>query len=85
MALIIWRCPNDLSGDEDFKSLVYREPHRSELEHNALDQVSNSVKSIPFCSVALASKSKHIATGRACSSIIVAACTKRNVRTECLS
>ena len=80
MALIIWRCPNDLSGGEDFKSLVYGGPHRSELEHNALDQVSNSVKSIPVCSVALAGKSKQ-----ACSSIIVAPCTKWNVRTECLS
>ena len=64
MALIIWRSPNDLSGGDDFKSLVYRGPHRSELEHNALDQVSNSVKSIPVCSVALGSKSKHIAASR---------------------
>ena len=64
MALIILRSPNDLSGGDDFKSLVvYRGPHRSELEHNALDQVSNSVKSIPVCSVALASKSEHIAAG----------------------
>ena len=63
MVLIIWRRPNHLSGGDDFKSLVCRGPHRSELEHNALDQVSNSVKSIPVCSVALASKSKHIAAG----------------------
>ena len=83
MALITWWCPNDLSGGDDSKILVYRGPHRSELEHNALDQVSNSVKSIPFCALAQPGKKlkalQHgeglgLGAGGVRSSIIVAAC-----------
>ena len=54
---------------------MYRGPHRSELEHNALGQVSNCVKSIPFCAVAPLAR---VGQSGACSRIIVAPCTGWN-------
>ena len=57
MALIVRDVQMAFSGDgDDFtgkNGCVLSGPHRSELEHNAADRVRNSVKSIPFCAVAL--------------------------------